>query len=231
MEFLPNVSAQSGQDQGNGFTILSRDAVTYGRTSGEWAREWWQWSFSIPTANHPLFDHGDCSVGQSGPVWFLGGSFVSNTAVRNCSIPAGTFLFFPILNGEDSAIEESQGDGCSSPPNPAATIVDVRRCAESYENGVILNAEIDGVPINNIAGKYRIQSPAFGITIPADNFLKVTTNPAHKYPAGTYFPSVTGGYYLMLAPLSPGPHRIHFHGIGAGSGFTLDVTYHLFVAP
>jgi len=35
---------------------------------------------------------------------------------------------------------------------------------------------------------------------------------------------------LMLAPLSPGFHLIHFHGIGSpGSGFTLDVTYHLMV--
>jgi hypothetical protein len=228
VQFIPNVSASSDQNEGNSFTIINRDAVTYGKTSGEWAGEWWQWALSVPTGGHPLFDRGDCSVGQSGPVWFLGGSFVSNTAVRNCTIPAGTFLFFPVLNGENSALEESQGDGCSAPPNPHATIVDVRGCVETYENGVLVSAEIDGAPVHNIAARYRMQSPAYSFTLPTDNVFKATTNSTHNYPAGTYFPSITDGYYLMLAPLAPGFHTIHFHGV-AGS-FVLDITYHLNVS-
>lgn len=93
MQFLPNVSAQSGQDQGNGFTIIDRDAVAYGRTYSEWNAAWEQWADSIPTANHPLFDNGNCSVGQSGPVWFLGGKFIAiggsgsyTGVVRNCNV-------------------------------------------------------------------------------------------------------------------------------------------------
>lgn len=224
------VSSVPANDKDHGAKVLDRGAVVYGKTLGEWAAEWWQWAFSIPMTIHPLFDKTDCSTGQSGPVWFLGGSFVSNTAVRSCTIPAGTFLFFPILNGEDSSLEESNGDGCSDPTFGGDTIVGVRRCAESYENGVTVTAEIDGVSVRDIAERYRVQSPAYSFTLPADNVLKATTSSTHHYPKGTYFPSVNDGYYLMLAPLSPGFHLIHFHGIGSpGSGFTLDVTYHLMV--
>ncbi len=42
-------------------------------------------------------------------------------------------------------------------------------------------------------------------------------------------PSVDAGYYLFLAPLSPGAHDLHFHAVGCG--ITLDVTYRLTVAP
>jgi hypothetical protein len=225
---VPSVMANDSVQDGP--MLLDRNSVVYGRTSAEWAAEWFQWALSIPTAIHPLFDKGDCRVGQSGPVWFLGGSFVSNTAVRSCKIPAGKYLYFPILNGEDSSLEESNGDGCSNPTFGGDTIVGVRKCAESYENGVTLTAEIDGVPIHNIAGKYRVQSPAYGFTLPDDNVFKATTNPSHVYPKGTYFPSVNDGYYLMLAPLGAGNHVIHFHGVGGGGSFTLDVTYNLTVA-
>ncbi len=228
VQFIPNVLANSNDNDREGFTIINRDAVTYGRTSGEWAGEWWQWALSIPYSEHPLVNNPDCSVGQSGPVWFLGGSFVTNTATRNCTIPAGTYLFFPILNGEDSALEESQGAGCSNPPIDAASLVYVRKCVESYENGVTLSAEIDGASIPNIAARYRVQSPAYSITLPIDNIFANTA--AGSYPEGTYFPSVTDGYYLMLAPLRPGQHKIHFHGIGNNNSFQLDITYFLTVA-
>jgi hypothetical protein len=39
---------------------------------------------------------------------------------------------------------------------------------------------------------------------------------------------VSGGYYIMLTPLSKGQHTLHFRGsIGNPPVFTLDITYHL----
>ncbi len=204
--------------------VLPPDSVVYGRTYSEWSAEWWQWAFSIPVATHPLFDNGNCSVGQSGPVWFLGGSFVSNTAVRSCTVPAGKMLFFPILNGEDSNVEESFNNGCSD-SILGSTIVGLRKCATAGQDGLSLSATIDGFSVPNIAHTFRFQSPAFSFTLPDDNLLKATTG--NPYAAGTYL-SVGDGYYLMLAPLWPGNHLIHFHG-SAPNGFTLDITYHLTV--
>ena len=205
--------------------VIPADSVIYGRTYSEWSAEWWQWALSIPVATHPLFDKGDCSVGQSGPVWFLGGSFASNTDVRSCTVPAGKMLFFPILNGEDSDVEESFNNGCSD-PTFGSSIVGLRRCATAGQEGLSVRATIDGVAVPNIARTFRFQSPAFSFTIPDDNLFKATTG--NPYLAGTYL-SVGDGYYLMLSPLSQGKHTIHFKG-SAPNGFTLDITYHLTVA-
>src|ERR1019366_6616182 len=75
--------------------------------------EWWQWAISIPVSHNPNFDNGDCSIGQSGPVWFLGTRICQAgvpgcdwTATRSCSVPARKALFFPIMWVEDSAPEE-----------------------------------------------------------------------------------------------------------------------------
>src|SRR5690242_15482225 len=56
--------------------VIPVNASPYGATYGEWSARWWQWAFSLPVDHHPLFDTADCSAGQSGPVWFLGASFV-----------------------------------------------------------------------------------------------------------------------------------------------------------
>lgn len=98
--------APTAWGQNPGPKVIAPDSVAYGRTYGEWSAAWEQWADSIPVANHPLFDNGDCSVGQSGNVWFLGGKFCANNAtncgynnvVRSCSLPAGKALYFPIFN-------------------------------------------------------------------------------------------------------------------------------------
>jgi hypothetical protein len=113
--------------------VISRDSVAYGRTYGEWDAAWQQWAFSIPVTSHPLFDKGDCSVGQSGPVWFLGGKFCANgepcdlaNVVRNCAIPHGKAIYLPAFNAEDSALEETVAE---NPGNPDAQQVNFLRNA------------------------------------------------------------------------------------------------------
>jgi len=73
---LAGPSVMANDKDKDGPKVIDRDSVAYGRTYGDWMAAWDQWALSIPVANHPLFDNGDCSVGQSGPVWFLGGNFV-----------------------------------------------------------------------------------------------------------------------------------------------------------
>src|SRR6185503_20758365 len=62
----------------------------YGKTYGEWVVSYWQWAMSIPLANNPWANDPDGSfaaTGQSGPVWFLGGS-LGDSVTRTLSIPA-----------------------------------------------------------------------------------------------------------------------------------------------
>ena len=84
--------------------IVDPNSVVFSRTFSEWDSEWQQWAYSIPVANHPLFDNGNCSVGQSGMVWFLGGKFCGNTdpkcgqytnVQRSCTVPRGKYLYLP----------------------------------------------------------------------------------------------------------------------------------------
>ena len=59
-------------------TPLAPDGTWYGKTYDEWAAEWWQWAAILPADEyHPLIADGemDCSLGQKGKVWFLGGTY------------------------------------------------------------------------------------------------------------------------------------------------------------
>jgi hypothetical protein len=211
----------------DGPKVFDRDSVVYGRTFGEWAAEWNQWSYSIPVAQHPLFDNGDCGVGQSGPVWFLGGKFCANgatcsyTAVRSCSVPAGKALFFPVVDFEDSALEESVYEHPGDPKYQQ--IGTLRSVTSSVEGATDIFCQIDGKRVRQLAQRFSVQSAAFGFTIPDDNLLKAVYPPPNNFQAGTYFPAVDDGYYLMFA-LPPGNHVLHF-----GASW-LDITYNLTVA-
>jgi hypothetical protein len=45
-------------------------------------------------------------------------------------------------------------------------------------------------------------------------------------PAGRYEPAVADGFYLLLPPLTPGPHTVTFGGSGNVAGpFTQSVVY------
>ena len=206
--------------------VIDRDSVAYGRTYGEWSAAFWQWALSIPASEHPLFDTADCSVGQSGPVWFLGGKFCAlndpncgtSNVVRSCSVPAGKALYIPILNAEDSVIETN---------DPKTQIDDLRSICAQAMNGTTNELDIDGRQIRNLMRDFRVQSTAFGYTMPDDNvWTKIGEG---NYPGGTYFPGVDDGVYVMFPPLHAGPHKIHFHGFMPAFNFTLDITYNLTV--
>ncbi|HTT32612.1 MAG TPA: hypothetical protein VMH48_03335 [Methylomirabilota bacterium] len=208
------------------FLVYDRDSVVYGRTYSDWSAAWEQWVDSIPTANHPLFDNGDCSVDQSGPVWFLGGKFIAlggtgryDNVVRNCKVPFGKALYVAIFNSEDSALEETTF-------NHLTQIADIRAYLASQLDLVTkLTMDVDGQGIPNIKDNFRVQSPAFGFTLPDDNFF--TAVGEGPFTAGTYFPGVDDGFYVMLRPLPLGHHTVHFHG--ESGTFVLDITYHIFV--
>lgn len=206
----------------------------YGMTYGEWSARHWQWLYSMPVDAHPLFDTADCSEGQSGPVWFLGGTFavvetepnvVEGIVTRTCTVPVGKALFFPIIDAECATLE---GNG--------TTDAELRNCAESIiDHATNLQTEIDGVAIQNLQA-YRVQSPLFSWgPLPDNNVFQDPDN----FPAGATSPSVSDGFFVMLTPLSAGQHTVHFSGEivftdaedGFDFQFILDVTYHLTIAP
>ncbi len=194
--------------------ILPPGSSPYGHTYAEWTAAWWQWALTMPLDNSPLAETADCSAGQSGHVWFLGGSFVSAEAVRNCTVPAGKAIFFPVLNTECSTAEPD--------PFHGDTQAQLSECAKGWVDGATGVCTLDGELVQNLEA-YRFQSPLFEFgPLPENNVLFID--------AGLSGQSVSDGYWLMLAPLPVGGHVIDFVGIFA-NGFTFHITYNLTVVP
>lgn len=227
-------TAQGTANQNPG--VLPVQSHAYGQTYGEWQASWWQWAYSLPVDSNPLFDNGDATQGQSGHVWFLGGTFTSNeirpgvfegVAERTETIPAGKALFFPIVNSEDSFLE-----------NPSLTTEEeLRASANFFANAIVedsLLVEIDGQPLENLA-EHRVESPLFTYgPLPDGNLLEEFGVPGAV--EGATSQGVGDGYFVMLAPLSVGEHTLHWEGTldltsEGGFVFTQDITYHLTVEP
>jgi hypothetical protein len=229
-----------GASRAEPFGVVPLDQVVFGHTYGDWAAQWWQWALSLPATEHPLFDTADCSAGQSGPVWFLGakscaiGDTTCSTSkvVRACTVPAGKMLFFPVLNYADSKLEEA------SFGNPNATIAWIRAfLAAQVDGSDNLSASVDGLSVYNLKARFRVQAPVFSFTLPACNPPDPTKScdllsavGEGPFAPGEYLVNLDDGVYLMLEPLRPGRHTIHFHGEFPLFNFGFDVTYYLTVS-
>jgi hypothetical protein len=209
MQFVAAVNINLG--------LIPTDSRPYGLTYGEWTAKWWQWALAIPKSSSPFSDKTGqiCGINQSGPMWFLVGT-TGGSAVRSCNVPAGKAILFPITNNE-----------CSTAEYPAdKTESALRSCATEFiDHTTTLQASVDGVNLKNLK-QYRAQSPLFSFTFPIDNIFGVT-------PGLTQ--AVSDGYWIMLGPLSPGKHDIHFGGAvvdfttTSTINFAQDATYHLTV--
>jgi len=191
--------------------VIPPSAHPFGASYGEWSAGWWEWALSLPATDHPLLQSGavDCAAGQSGPVWFIGGSFAPGRTMRSCTIPKGTAVFFPILNNASLAL-----------PEDADTPRLLRRHAREIVNAATgIFARVDGQKVTRLA-RFRADSPLFFVRQGPDNLFGV--------PDGTLVRGVSDGYWLMLTPLKPGVHRLRFGG--ALEGFSLDVSYRITVS-
>lgn len=214
---LVPTAAAAGNDNPR---VLPPQSHAFGKTYGEWSAAWWQWVLAIPTPTNPFTDDSgvNCGIRQAGPVFYLVGTFtttveggvtVAKADRGECTVPAGKALFFPIYNNECSNLE--------APPFYANTLPDFVQCNKTFVDTVTdLHAEIDGVAVQNLQN-YRARSPIFNFFLPTDNIFGIAGGGTGR--------SMADGYYLLLAPLRPGQHSIHFHGFGPAANFVVDVTY------
>lgn len=201
--------------------IIPIGSSAHGQPYGVWSGAWWQWAYSFPADANPVVDPtGElAALGQSGSVWFLAGTFGA-TATRTVTVTTGKTLFFPIMN----QMWINLPDFGDAPWSPEQNLYARAVIAEMVDQGINLACEIDGVAVKDIKS-YRCVTP-FG----AEYMITMPENNLWGLPAGTYGPSVDDGYWLMLTPLTPGKHTIHFTAANP-SGWKLDVTYHLTVKP
>ena len=203
--------------------VLPPNSHPYGYSYEEWAGKWWQWVAPIPVhdANgnflNPAFDTtGEhCAEGQSGPVWYLAGTFLGGPTTRNCTVPTGKAILFPIFTVECSVVEPDPFHGNNE--------AELRSCARGFTDLVIhsvtdLEASVDGRELTDLFSSYRFTSPLINpLEYAEENVLFV--------PGPGITQSVADGFYVMLAPLPPGQHTIQF---ATADGFQ-NVTYNLTV--
>lgn len=175
-------------------------------------------------APHPSVDStGEhCGRNNQGSVWFLAGAFVGTQVQRTCAVPAGTHLFFPLVNIEPNNFNES----------PAFSCQELKERAALYGNTPIgLAASLDGEAFEPNEIFHHLSDACFMVTA-------VSGSPVGGAAAGTEL-AADNGYYGMLRPLSAGTHELKFKGgwqfnqaeHGADQTFAVDVTYQLVVAP
>lgn len=206
--------------------VLAIPNASNGNGYGEWGARWWQWLFSIPAKVNPNVAAGavDCSIGQAGDVWFLGGAF-GGAVSRSCSVPAGKSLFFPLVNvvayrpkAQDTLnVLRQQADGFIGSV-PAATLtcmVDEAPCAGG--NGAAL------IPYRATTPSFSVLPPSSGVLIPPGKLVGPGANDTF----------VADGYWILLRPLSPGQeHTISFGAAwGPGPLDQVNVTYKVTVQP
>jgi hypothetical protein len=109
----------------------------YGKTYGDWVVAYWQWALSIPFATNPWANDSDGSFsanGQSGPVWFLGGT-LGNSVTRSVTIPASNAIFLPVSQWIFGA---TVGDCQPSNPGVSCDVPTLKRSAAAAAKAATL---------------------------------------------------------------------------------------------
>jgi hypothetical protein len=192
-----------------------------GQRYGQLGAQWWQWALSFPKAQVPYLLDGsvDISAHQSGNVWFLagaGGDLGGTEVVREGEVPAGKYLFTPIANYindypcPDPLFKPEHGESLKAFLTRTAWI----------PSDADLSAAIDGNAVAQIGDYYSVSNLFWFTADPemAEHDACITGEPER---------GLTVGYSLLLRPLAPGNHTVHFESPSWGQ----NITYNLTVAP
>ena len=173
-------------------------------------------ALAIKKDRNPILDKDGAFAGegQDGPVWFLAGNAGGKTA-RKCAVPAGKPVFFPVVNGYESAAADK------------AVEKKLLAAVKAYMDGAMqLQVTLDDKPITELE-RFRVASAVFTFTGPDKAAEAPFEDAVGKNKAAS------DGYWIMLKPLPVGKHTLRFKGKVKQEGkdpFDLDVSYELTVA-
>lgn len=186
--------------------FMAADVLVGDKSQATWSQEWWQWAGSFDRSESPVADRtGElCGSRQSGPVWFLAGTYGTQRTVRSCKVPAGKHLFFPLVNYVVMP-------GSSETVSCMARMSNAAKMTEGAANLVV---ELDGVRLPNPQDHRQASPGCFDMGARSEDKVKI-------------YPSAANGYYVMIKPLSPGVHALNFGG--ALQAMQQAVTYTLIV--
>ena len=158
---------------------------------------------------------------RSGYIWFLGSTFGGAAVTRNCTVPAGKAIFFPIA----TVIAGAGALDCEPTGSGPCNLATLRVLAAEPDDRVTLEVRLDGKPLRALR-QQRVQTPVFTLTFPANNVFDA--------PPGVNAPNVADGYWIMLSPLRPDSHLVYSKGVFTGpvfNGVAIEATTHLTIGP
>jgi hypothetical protein len=187
-------------------SLAPPDQQVAGLSQEDWSRNWWQWAGAFEIHSSPIADlTGElCASKQSGPVWFLAGTYGTKRTTRICTVPRGKYLFFPLIN----YIVMPPGQNSMS-------------CESAIRNAALMTGAVDKLVLDVDGISYG------GLTRHRQATRQCFNMGARAEPRYDIYPSAANGYYVMLKPLSPGRHTLNFGG--ALPDMTQAVTYTLIV--
>ena len=197
----PAVQAQAQAKATAAPPLLAPAKLLDGASQEEWSRRWWRWALSFEDEESPVNDTDGryCNFGQDGPVWFLAGTYETARTVRNCKVPAGKTLFFPLL--ATIAVQPDDED------EPCASLK--RRAAEFTRAPSALLLDVNGKRFNGLAAHRQATRRCFRVADDDDTL------------------AAASGYFVAIGPLKPGRYTLNFGGIlrelSQAVTYTLDV--------
>jgi hypothetical protein len=177
---------------------FTSDSYPYGLSYGEWTVKWWQWILSTPKSCNPLIDQSGENAAINQPtehVWFLAGKLGSedkNFPFRNCSIPAGRSILFPVINCEANPIEYPE-------LKTKEAIID--HVVKDENTIVEKTCSLNDMPLE--VQRVKSDPEIFEVTLNDDNVYNVD---------GGKTSASADGYYCFLKPLDPGEYKLSFRG-------------------
>ena len=184
----------------------------HGQTYSEWAANWWQVALETPASVNPLTDPdgSNCDQGDLGNVWFLFGTFGPDPIARECEIPVGTALFFPLINQFNGRFE-----------GETTTEEELRESVSCVEDAE-LSFEFNGDSVNEL-NQYFEESPIFQVQFPEEDALFGLN--------GIFIDlAVDAGFYLFVHPLPPGNYTLHWETSSEACETMQDITYYLTIS-
>jgi len=182
-------------------TLIAPAKPVAGVSQEEWSKRWWRWALSFEEEDSPIADTDGrhCANGQTGPVWFLAGTYESARTIRSCRVPAGKTLFFPLIN-YITLEPEDEDESCTSLK---------RRAAELTPGNAGLVLEVNGKRFSGLAAHRQATRRCFH-ALEDDETL-----------------AAANGFYVAIGPLKPGRYTLNFGGIlpelSQAVTYTLDV--------
>ena len=180
------------RDDGGQADVLSsrRVRAATGKTIAEWGGLWWKWAFDNPQVLGDIDGTYSALGDVGGPVFFAQGS--GGDPVRaNVIVPGGQYILLPVATYVWTLFD------------PCAELACARRIVNrNFINGITsVSVTVDGERVRNMQEHLvRVDNTNPPFTVDA--------GPIGPDGYGGILPAVQGGYWLMLAPLPPGKHRV-----------------------